>query len=124
MDRRSFVQGAAAVAVRVTNMEFDGGRSYDSATVSVQLAEEQPGITSVLLTEHGDADYCIVEAFYWTALNGVRVLLHKEATTPLGKGTAAAADIALPVTSIVFLRIRELKLLTQSEFGDVPKASG
>jgi hypothetical protein len=118
MDRRSFIQGAVVTALSAAN---PGGRSYDSKTISVRLEESQPGFTSALLTEHGDADYGIIEAFYWATLDGKRLLLHKEATAPLVQGIMVGADIALPVTSIVFLRIKELRLLTQAEFGDALK---
>jgi hypothetical protein len=113
MDRRSFVKlGAAAVMMP---------SSYDSPTISVTLAEETHGITAVLLTEHGDADYCVVEAFYWKVVNNVRLLLHKETTAALAMGLAAVAEIPLPLVDIVFLRVRELKTLNQTQFGDAPR---
>jgi hypothetical protein len=125
MDRRSVLKQVAAAAAMgavapQANPEQPDVRSYDSATISVRLMEEQKGITSVVLTEHGDADQVIVEAFYWTTVEGHRLLLHRETTAPLVKGVAVGASLPMPVTSIAFLRVKEMKLLTQSEFGKVP----
>jgi len=126
MDRRNFGKQVLAVAAGAAASDAmseqpPDKRSYESATISVQLLEERPGVTSVILAEHGDADQVIVEAFYWTTYRGLRVMLHKEATAPVSKGVMTAAELQMPVTSIVFLRVKELKMLGQSEFGDVPK---
>lgn len=116
MNRRIFLEQALGViGVGVIPA------SYDSRTISVNMVEEEHGITSILLTEHGDADYCIVEAFYRTTIEGVHLFLHKEATAPLMKGMATVAEIGLPIVDIAALRVKELKLLNQSEFGDIGK---
>jgi hypothetical protein len=126
LKRRDFAKQIAAVATTHSFSspsaiyilgQSDGERSFDSATISVRLAEEVPGMTSVLLTEHGDADEAIVLAFFWATLKGLKLLLHKETTAPLVKGTVVQADLPMPIKSIAFLRVKELKLLHQSEFG-------
>jgi hypothetical protein len=121
MDRRTFLRDALGTTGMMGVGYLGGQRSFESATISVQLVEEIHGTTSALLTEHGEADYCIVEAFYWTKVNGVRLLLHDEKTTPLPRGAATAVDIPMAMADIAFLRVKELKLLNQSEFGDKPK---
>jgi hypothetical protein len=132
MDRRGFakqVLGIAAMGavlpkvVWEQRLEERGDHSYSSATISVRLLEEQPGRTSVYLTEHGDADYAIVDAFYWSTFDNQRILLHKETTAPLVKESTVGADLPMTVASIVFLRVYELKLLSQSEFGKVPSTA-
>ena len=129
MNRRGFakqVLGIAAMGAALPKVVWEqpledaSNRSYESATLSVRLLEEEPGRTSVYLTEHGDADYAIVDAFYWSTFEDQRLLLHKETTAPLVKGAIVGADLPMTVASIVFLRVYELKLLSQSEFGKVP----
>jgi hypothetical protein len=134
MNRRDLVKqvlGTAVVVVVPMTVLGDDMHSYNSATISMRMVEEQPGITSLYLLEHGDADYVVVEAFYWTTIiirpgeNGQekgeqRVLLHKETTAPLSKGIYCAADLAMPLASIVFLRVKEMNLLKQTEFGEMP----
>ena len=129
MNRRDFarqVLGIAAMGAALPKVMWEqphkdaGDRSYNAATISVRLVEEEPGSTSVYLTEHGDADEVIVQAFYWSTLNNQRILLHKEATAPLVKGTIVAANLPMTLAGIVFLRVKELKLLNQSEFGKAP----
>jgi hypothetical protein len=125
MDRREFlILSAGAVMVPEVQAQPPNERSYDSATISVRLVEDQPGVTSLILTEHGDATYVLVEAFYWTTqkINGrdVRLLLHKETTTPLFKGANMATDLPMTLASIVFLRVKEMNLLKQTEFGERP----
>jgi hypothetical protein len=129
MGRRDFVKLAggavagAAVLKSVPGQQLNE-RSYDSATISIRLVEDQPGVTSLILTEHGDATYVLVEAFYWTTqkINGrdVRLLLHKETTTPLSKGANMMTDLPMTLASIVFLRVKEMSLLKQTEFGERP----
>jgi hypothetical protein len=129
MQRRDFLKQAvatAAIAGIAPQALADNGRSYESPTLSVQLVEETPGATTVRLTEHGEADQAVVEAFYWTTvrLNGVaneqHVMLHKEATIQLVSGSTVETDILMPLADIVFIRVKEMKLLNQSEFGKVP----
>jgi len=98
-------------------------RSYELGTVLVQLAEETPDVTSVYLTEHGDADQAIIEAFYWTSVPGVkqRIMLHKEATTQLVKEVTVGTELQMPMASIVYLRLKEMKILNRSEFGGLPE---
>ena len=124
MNRRHFLKqamAATAVGAVVPKTVSATTRSYQSPTISIEMMELERGVTDLHITEHGDADYVIVEAFYWTTIQGQRAILHKEATTPLAKGHTFGASVPLPVDSIVFLRVRELQVLKQSEFGDVPK---
>jgi hypothetical protein len=134
MQRRDFMKQAsmaAAAGLIAPQAIADNARSYKSDTISVLLAEGgAPGVTSVYLTEHGDADQAIIEAFYWADVrlfsseSEQRLMRHKEATTTLQKGTTVAADLLMPIADIVFVRVTESKILNQAEFGDVPKHAG
>ena len=126
MKRRNFIKQTAAALGAIVVADATLGqsvteRSYDSATLSIKLVEEVPGVTSLYMMEHGDADQVAIEAFYWTMLGQQRLMLHKETTAPLVKEMTVGADLPMPVTSIVFLRVREMKLLRQSEFGRTPE---
>lgn len=93
-------------------------RKYSSPTLSVELQQGASGAnTAIFLTEHADANEVIIEAFYYTDYKGQRVMLHKEATTFMQKGITVAADVPLNLDDIEFIRVREMKLLTESEFG-------
>jgi hypothetical protein len=127
MNRRSFIQVvgvAAAGAIMPKGMAGQAldsaGRSFDTTSISVRLTQEQPGTTSVYLTEYGEADQVVIEAFYWASYQNQRILLHKEATAPLVKGGTVGASLLMPLDIIVFIRVKEMKLLGQSEFGKVP----
>jgi hypothetical protein len=136
MQRREFIKQAVAtaalaeIAPQLMGDMSDTERSYSSPTISVRLAKEvdRPDFTAVYLTEHEDADQVIIEAFYWATdrLGGAeqRLMHHKEATAPLVKGVTVAANLMMPIASIVFIRVKEMKLLNQSEFGDVPHGRG
>ncbi len=41
----------------------------------------------------------------------------KEATTPLTKNSVWATGVDIPLWEIAFLRVKEMKLRTQTEFG-------
>jgi hypothetical protein len=121
MDRRDFVKqvlattAAGVAAVHAVNASPT--RTYESKTISIALEQGGPEQTLLYLTEHGDADYVIVEAFYWTTFRGMRVMLHKDTMTQVVKGTTSGADLPMNVDSIVFLRVRETKTLQLNDFG-------
>ena len=126
MQRRDFIKQVTAIAALggiVPKVMADNERSYNSGTIAVRLVEQSSGVTSVFLTEHGDADQAIIEAFYYTTVRlshdagETRVMLHKEATTPIGKGMTVATELMMPIASIEFIRVKEMKMLKQSEFG-------
>jgi hypothetical protein len=94
-------------------------RTYNDKTLTIHMVGEGDS-TSLYLTEHGAADYLYIEAFYYTDIKGQRLMLHKEVTTPVTKGDSWGIDVPLPIEKIEFLRVREMHLLTQSEFGRKP----
>jgi anaerobic selenocysteine-containing dehydrogenase len=123
MQRRDFLKQAAATTAAVAITPGASEQSYESATISVLLREEKPGVSSIYLTEHGDADEVVIQAFYWTTIPypaQTRIMLHAEATTMLVKGATVATELLLPLANIVFIRVKEMRMLNQSEFGQVP----
>lgn len=96
-------------------------RQYESKTISIRLVPDEHGRTAVFLREYGDSDTVIIEAFYYTDSTYGRLLLHKEATSLLAKGVDVGTDIDLPLDKIELIRVKELKLKKQSEFGKVRK---
>jgi len=128
MDRRSFlvalpaglsagtvVMGQEHVPVR----ESDPDTTHDSTSLLLEFQRSDlPNYTEIYLIEYGDADYAIIETFYYTQHEGRRLLLHKESATPLAKGTTVGTGVDLAFEDIVFTRIRRLRLL---ETMQVPK---
>jgi hypothetical protein len=92
-------------------------KSYQSATLSVHLEQTAPGRTAIYLIERGDADEALIEAFYYTWNGNVKLLLHKEASTPLVRDTILGTDIMLDLGKIEFFRVKEVKLQHETEFG-------
>lgn len=92
-------------------------RSYKSDTVEVHLIEGGPHASAIDLLERGDADFIVVYVFYYDTFEGQKILLHKETTTPVLKGLTVSTDIPLPMKDVAFIRVHELKLLNQNDFG-------
>jgi hypothetical protein len=127
IDRRAFGQKmlclAAAGIWQIDGLASDATRSYHSSTLSLDMEQGDAGQTLFYLTEHGDADYVLIEAFYWYSGDKRvgKIMMHRDTYAPLIKETAVGTGILLDMKDIVFLRVREMKMLKESQFGQVPR---
>lgn len=122
---KGLILGLLAVAASAQNTsKTEGTRAYDSNTIHVIMLQPRTKgsetQTEIYLTEKGDANYAIVEAFYYTtvAIDGkpTRLMLHKEATTTVGKNAVWGTSVDIPLDKIEIIRVKELRLNFEREF--------